>query len=125
MKLARLPVLLAAVLALMAVTVGSGAASTADECTAQLAELRTNTVNAERTFANPKDFTVLLGKVDAASAELAAGKNGDAVQKLRDFQAKLNALATAPKPKADPVTAQALALEAEAAIGCIEAVGSA
>jgi hypothetical protein len=50
----------------------------------------------------------LVAKLDAASAKLAAGKNTDAVAKLVDFQTTLNALATAPKPKVDPVVAQAL-----------------
>ena len=125
MKLARLSVVLAAVLALMAVAVGSGAASTVEDCTAQLAELRTNTVNGESAFANAKDFTGLVGKLDAASTDLAAGKNADAVQKLRDFQAKLDALTTAPKPKVDPVIASALTRETEAVIGCIEGIGTA
>jgi hypothetical protein len=124
MKFARLLVLLAAVLSLMAVAVGSSAASTVDECTAQLSELRSHTLNAESAFANAKDFTGLVGKLDAASADLAAGKNADAVQKLADFEAKLGALATAPKPKVDPVIASALATETEAVIACIEAIGT-
>ena len=125
MKLARLPVLLVAVLAFLAVAVGSGAGGTSADCTAQLSELQRNPVEAEATFTNAKDFAHLVQKLDAASSELAAGKNADAVQKLRDFQAKLNALATPPKPKVDPALASSLVRQAEAVIGCVEATATA
>jgi hypothetical protein len=39
---------------------------------------------------------------------LTAGKNADAVAKLTGFQTSLSALATAPKPKVTPATAQSL-----------------
>lgn len=49
----------------------------------------------------------------------------DAVQKLTDFQTTLNSLATAPKPKVDPATAQTLSDEAQGVIGCINTIGTA
>lgn len=57
--------------------------------------------------------------------KLAEGKNADAVEKLVDFQATLNALATAPKPKIDPAVAQSLITEAQGVIDCINMIGSA
>jgi hypothetical protein len=66
----------------------------------------------------------VAGKLDAASAKLAAGKNTDAVAKLVDFQTTLSALATAPKPKVDPVVAQALSQEAQGIIECIDEIGT-
>ena len=60
----------------------------------------------------------------AASAKLAEGKNADAVAKLVDFQTTLTALATAPKPKVDAATAEALIAEAQGVIDCINAIGT-
>jgi hypothetical protein len=46
------------------------------------------------------------------------------VQKLGDFQATLNALATASKPKVATSTAQTLDAEAQGVIDCINAIGT-
>jgi len=123
-KLTRLLAVLTVLLSFSAVAVGSASASTVDECQAKLATLRANTVAAQTSFASEKDFNGLVAKLDAASAKLAAGKNSDAVEKLVDFQTTLNALATAPKPKADPVVAQSLIAEAQGVIDCINAIGT-
>jgi hypothetical protein len=125
MKLTRLFVVFAAVLSLAAITAGPAAATTVDECQAQLASLRADTQAAEGSFANQKDVTGLVGKLEVAAAKLAAGKNADAVQKLTDFQATLNALARAPKPKVDPAVAQKLGSDAQGVIDCIDAIGAA
>ena len=115
MRLTRLFIVLAAVFSLSAVTAGGASATTIDECQAQLASLRGHT---------QENVTGLVPKVDAAAAKLAAGKNADAVQKLTDFQATLNALATAPKPKVDPQVAQTLGSDAQGVIDCINAIGA-
>ena len=124
MRLTRLFIVLAAVLSLSAVTAGGASATTVEDCQAQLASLQANTENSQG-FANDKDVTALAGKVNAAAAKLAAGKNADAIVKLTEFQATLNALATAPKPKVTPGAAQELGSEAQAAIDCINAIGAA
>ena len=91
MKLSRLLVVLAALLSLQAVGAGAASASTVDECQSQLATLRADTVDARYSFTNTKDFNGAVVKLDEAAA------------KLTGFQRSLNALATAPKPKLDPV----------------------
>jgi hypothetical protein len=91
----------------------------------QLMTLREATLAARASFTSQKDVGGLVAKVDAGSAKLAAGKNGDAVAKLVDFQTTLNALATAPKPKVDPAVAQALSAEAQGVVACINEIGTA
>ena len=126
MRFVRLLVaVLAATLAFVGLAVSTaGAATTTEECQSQLATLRADTVAAQSSFTNERSFTSAVAKLDAASAKLAEGKNADAVQKLVDFQTQLNALATAPKPKLDPDTAQALIAEAQGVIDCINSIGS-
>jgi hypothetical protein len=94
-----------------------------EDCQAQLATLHADTVTAQTSFTSQKDFNGLIGKLNAASAKLAEGKNADAVQKLVDFQTTLSALATAPKPKVDSALAQTLIGEAQGVIDCINAIG--
>jgi hypothetical protein len=72
-----------------------------------------------------KDVTGLVGKVEAAIEKLGASKEADAVQKLTEFQATLDALATAPKPKVLADAAQRLSSDAQGAIDCINAIGAA
>lgn len=125
MKTGRLLVLLVALLALSGVTVGSASATTVEECQAELATLRADTVAARSSFTNQKDFDGLTGKLDAAATKLAEGKNADAVDKLVGFQTTLNALATAAKPKVDPTVGQTLIAEAQGVIDCINAIDTA
>lgn len=120
MNLTRLLAALAASLAFCAVAVDSASAATVDQCQADLATLRADTVAAQTSFTNQKDVNGLLAKLDAASVKLAEGKNADAVLKLVDFQTTLNALATAPKPKVDPAVAQSLIGEAQGVIDCVD-----
>ena len=125
MKITRLFVVLAALLALNAVGAGTASAATVGECQGQLVTLRDDTLAAQTSFTNQKDVDALVAKVDDASAKLAAGKNTDAIAKLVNFQTTLNALAMAPKAKVDPAAAQALGAEAQGVVGCIEEIGTA
>jgi hypothetical protein len=127
MRLVRLLVaVLAAALAFggLAVTTAS-AATSVEDCQTQLATLRADTVAAETSFTNRRSLDSEIGKLDTTSTKLAQGKNADAVQKLVDFQSALNSLATAPKPKVEPDTAQSLIAEAQGAIDCINTIGTA
>ena len=127
MRLVRLFAALVAALAFGGLAIGTpaSAATTVEDCQAQLATLRTDTVAAETSFTNAKSVTSVIGKVDDASAKLTEGKNADAVLKLGDFQTTLTSLATAPKPKLDPGTAETLTAEAQGVIDCINAIGTA
>jgi len=120
---ARLLAVLAVVLAAGVAGVSNASATTTSECQAQLAQLRSDTVAAESSFRNTKDFTGSVGKVDAVSRELAKGKYVDTVTKLRDFQKLLAQLSSG--DKLDPTTAEALSAEAQGVIDCVNAIGTA
>ena len=126
MKPVRLLVaVLVAALAFVGLAVGTASATTTvEQCQSELATLRSDTVAAQSSFTNQKDFNGAIGKLDAASTKLTAGKNADAVQKLGDFQSALNSLAIAAKPKVDPGTALSLSNEAQGVINCINSIGS-
>jgi len=119
---ATILVMLAAVAGLLAATALHASAATLVECQGQLTTLRGDTQAAADSFTSTKDVNGLVGKADAASADLAAGKNADALLKLDDYQAKLTDLASAPKPKVDPAEAATLASEAEQAAACISLI---
>ena len=125
MKLARLLVILAALLSLQAVVAAAAPASTVGECQTKLDTLRAETVAAQSSVTNAKDFNNSVIKLDEARTKLTAGKNADAVAKLTGFQTSLNALATAPKPKLTPAAAQSLSTGAQGVIDCIDAIGTA
>ena len=116
----RLFIVLLALAATVAFPAAAGAATTAD-CQAQIEALRTDTA-AVTTFANAKDQTGLLNKLDQAAAALTAGKTAGAVLKLTDFQAKVQALGSAGKLGAED--AARLDAGAAAAVGCLEPVGT-
>lgn len=123
MRFVRLLVaMLAAALVVGGVAVETASAQTTEDCQAQLATLRADTLAASSSFTNEKSVTSLVGKLDAAATKLAQGKNADAVQKLVDFQTSLNALAAA--GKVDATTAQTLNAEAQGVIDCINSIGS-
>jgi hypothetical protein len=124
MRLVRLFAALVAALTFggLAVAGTASAATTVEDCQAQLATLSADTLAAETSFTNAKSVTSLTAKVDAASAKLAEGKNADAVQKLGDFQATLDSLATAAKPKVAASAAQSLTAETQGVIDCINAI---
>lgn len=127
MRLVRLFAALVAALTFggLAVAGTASAATTVEDCQAQLATLSADTLAAETSFTNAKSVTSLTAKVDAASVKLAEGKNADAVQKLSDFQATLGSLATAVKPKVEASSAQSLTAEAQGVIDCINAIDAA
>jgi hypothetical protein len=125
MKLARLfAAALVATFAFVGLAVGTASATTVDDCQAQLATLRADTVAAQTSFTNESDFTGEVAKLDDASTKLTEGKNADAVEKLVNFQSTLNSLATASKAKVDATTAQTLTTEAQGVIDCINAIGT-
>ena len=127
MRLVRLFAALVAALAFggLAVAGTASAATTVEDCQAQLATLSADTLAAETSFTNANSVTSLTAKVDAASVKLAEGKNADAVQKLVDFQTTLNSLAIAAKPKVEASTAQSLTAETQGVIDCINSIGAA
>ena len=120
---AMLALLAAVTIAVQALTAWPASAATVDDCQAQLTTLRADTVAATGSL-NAKDVNGLVSKVDAATAELAAGKNADSLQKVVDYQAKLSALASAPKSKLDPVAATTLTAQAQQAVDCIASLGT-
>ena len=114
-----LSLLFAAVLASAAPT---GAASVG-ECQGEIDALQAATSEAIFTGQNAeKNQAGLLGKLDAAAAALAAGKNADAIQKLTDFRAKVVTLNE--QGKIDPDDAAALIRGADEAIACIQSIGA-
>ena len=115
---------LVATLAFVGLAVGSASATTAEDCQAQLATLRADTVAAQPSFTNVVSVTSEVSKLDDASAKLTEAKNADAVQKLVDYQTTLNSLATATKAKVDATTAATLTAEAQGVIDCINAIGT-
>jgi predicted Rossmann fold nucleotide-binding protein DprA/Smf involved in DNA uptake len=115
---------LVATLAFVGLAVGSASATTAEDCQAQLATLRADTVAAQTSFTNKVSVTSEVAKLDDASAKLTEAKNADAVQKLVDYQTTLNSLATATKAKVAASSAQTLTAEAQGVIDCINAIGT-
>lgn len=100
----------------------AASATTTQECGAQLATLRSDTVAAQSSFTNQSSYNSEVAKLDAASTKLADGKSADAVEKLTDFRSTLASLAAAPKPKVDETTAQTLGDETQGVIDCINAI---
>jgi hypothetical protein len=125
LSIPRLLAALTAVVWFAVVGVSSASATTVEQCQAQLTQLRIDTVAAQGSFTNAKDFNGAVAKLDAASSKLSEGKDADAVQKLTDFQMLLNSLAAAPKPRLDAATAQRLIAETQEGVDCINAIGTA
>ena len=123
MRVVRLLVaMLAATLVVGGLAVETASAQTVEDCQAQLATLRADTLAASGSFTNEQSVTSLVAKLDTAATKLAQGKNADAVQKLVDFQTTLTALAAA--GKVDATTAQTLTAEAQGVIDCINSIDS-
>jgi hypothetical protein len=105
---------------LMWVSASPAQAETDGDCQAQIADLRTATLNAKFIGQNDeKNRASLVAKLDAASDKLADGKNADAIQKLTDFRETVATLNT--YGKIAPDDAQTLVNGADAAIACITA----
>ena len=122
LKLVRILVVLAAVVAAGAIGTTAASATTTADCQGQLSQLRADTGAAEGAFTNQKDFNGAVAKLDAAALKLSQGKNADAAGKVADFQSLLSALSTAPKPKLDPSVADRLVAEAQGVVDCINAI---
>ena len=118
MKATRVLAMLAAVFTLSAVAANPAMATTVEECQGQLTELRNATVNSGLTA---KQIESLVPKIDTASGKLAAGKTADAIQKLGDFQNKLEQFVAS--GKVNPGVAGALRDQARGVINCINEVG--
>jgi hypothetical protein len=129
MKLTRLIAVLVGLLSLTGVLAGTASPTTVGACQLQLEAMQANTLAAESSFTNPKDFNGLRAKLEAASTKLAEGKNADAVEKLTDYRDTLALLATAPKPKVVPAVAlepeTGLVAKAQGVIDCINKIGTA
>lgn len=111
------------VLLLAGVGVTAAGAATTDDCQAKISALVTQTQSA--TFYGGKaedNRAYLLGKLNEASAKLAEGKLGDAIQKLTDFRTNVQGLASATKPKIDLEDGAALIAGADDAIACIQSL---
>jgi hypothetical protein len=94
---------------------------TATECQPLLDDLKLQSEAVAISGKNSvKDREGLVKIVDAATIELAKGKNADAVTKLNDFKVKVGQLLTAGRiTEAD---ASSLTSSADAAISCIQPV---
>ena len=98
-------------------------AQTQADCQAMIASLRGATAGVAISGKNAdKDRTGLLGKLDAASTELAKGKNSDAIQKLTDFRDKVGQLATA--GRISSADASSLTEQANNAIACVNGLSA-
>ena len=98
-------------------------AQTQADCEAMIASLRGATADVAISGKNAdKDRTGLLAKLDAASAELAKGKNSDAALKLTDFRDKVGQLATAGRISAADATS--LAAQVDSAIACVNGLSA-
>ena len=107
-----------------AFVVRQATASMVQDCQTLIGALRTDTEAVVITGRNAdKNRAGLLGKLDAASADLAKGKLCGAIRKLDDFRVKVNQLIASGSINTDPavgVTGQDLVNDATAAIACIE-----
>ena len=102
----------------------AAAAQTQNDCETQIASLRTASGAVAISGKNAdQDRASLTKTLNAASTELAKGKNADAVKKLGDFKVKVGQLAEAGRisnADAAPLTAGA-----DAAIACINGLTTA
>jgi hypothetical protein len=94
-------------------------AQSVDECQADIAALRAQTLST--TFAGQnaaRDQAGLVGKLDSASAKLSQDKFQDALANLQSFRAKVVALEQ--QGKISPQDASALITGADEAIACVQ-----
>jgi hypothetical protein len=105
--------------ALLWVAVQPAHAQTVDECQADIAELRTQTLSTSFIGQNAaKDQSGLVGKLDSASAKLSQGKFQDALANLQSFRARVVTLEQ--QGKISPADATALIAGADEAIACVQ-----
>jgi FIMAH domain-containing protein len=97
-------------------------ATTVSECKALIDTLITETQGVTITGRNAdKDRAGLLGKLSNAEIKLDQGKFADAIQKLQDYETKVNQLLAA--GNISSTDANTLLSGAEAAITCISQLG--
>jgi hypothetical protein len=122
--LRKLLALIALALALSAAaTAGSARAATVADCQAHIDELAAQTTAANFTGKNAdKERSGLLDKLTNANTKLSEGKNTDAILKLQDFQAHVRTLGQT--GKLAPGDAESLAAGADAAIACVNSIGT-
>ena len=120
MKHLRLLVALAVVAASLGIIAASAFAQTAaDECSAQIETLKTQTEATTFVGQNAaKDQAGLIGKLDSATKKLAEGKNQDALANLTSFRDKVATLAA--QGKVSQADADALVARANEAISCVQ-----
>lgn len=119
MKPTRVLAMLAALFTVGAVAASPAMATTVEQCQGQLTELKEATLTADLTA---KQIDSLVPKLDTASDKLAAGKTADAIQKLVDFQNKLEQFVAA--GKVEPGVADPLSDQAQGVINCINEIGT-
>jgi hypothetical protein len=102
----------------LATMMGGVAIAQTSDCESQITSLRTATETVTITGKNAdKDRAGLLGKIDAASADLSAGKNAGAVQKLTNYRTKVEQLAASGHVTSTDATS--LISQVDSAIACI------
>ena len=124
MKTVRLLVALTLVaLMLLAAAAPAGATTSAADCQAKIAALRTATLGATFTGQNAaKDQAGLVGKLDSAAAKLDQGKVADALQALTQFRNRVIDLDAQAKIRHDD--AITLLAGADDAIACVQNLSS-
>jgi hypothetical protein len=94
-------------------------AQSVDECQADIAGLRAQTVSTPFIGQNAaKDQAGLVGKLDSASAKLSKGKFQDALANLQSFRTRVVTLEQ--QGKISPADASALIAGADEAIACMQ-----
>ena len=94
-------------------------AATASECRALIVELRKAT---DASSLAPKAEAGLINKAEAATIKLDAGKFADALGKLTDYHASLDALHDSAKPKISEADFLILETHVDAAIACVASI---
>ena len=118
MKVAYLALLASLTVPLAVPLAAPAVAQSTAECEAMIASLSTASANVTIVSKNAdKDREGLVRTLEAASTELAKGKNADAVKKLGDFKVKVQQLADAGRISA--TDASSLLAQADSAIACI------
>ena len=119
MKLVRLFAVALIVLPAAFATPTKARAATVDDCLALIDTLISETQTATFFGKNAaKEQAGLVAKLDAAAADLEAGKPLDAIQKLTDYQEHLVKIAM--QGKIDPTEAEILISDAEFVIECVQ-----
>jgi hypothetical protein len=119
MKTVRVLLLTLSLLIALVVVVPAQAATTVDECQADIDALRTATLSATFIGQNAeKNQAGLVSKLDSASTKLAEGKNQDALAVLIQFRTKVETLNS--QGKIAPADAETLIAGANEAIACVE-----